>query len=178
MCVCTKKMIFSVELINISTTFHDSHFLFFMCAHTRMIHTDPPAQLNYTVNCVCTHTCKHACVYWISGPQNSFCITGALYPSRTSLNLLQPLNTALLFQWVRHCKFHLGIMAAGFVFLFHVLSEWGNVILSVTDWLCTTPCLSIHLSTKPPVVSITWLLWKVLYWAGIRHINQKWISFL
>lgn len=122
------------------------------CVHTlKTLHIDPPAQLNYTVNCVCACMCVHACVYWISGPQNLFCITGTLYPSRTSLNPLQPLNTALLFRWVQHCKFHLGMMAAGSVFLFRVLSEWEKAVLSVTDRLCTMPCLSIHLSTKPPV---------------------------
>lgn len=38
--------------------------------------------------------------------------------------------------------------------------------------LCTTFYLSIHLATKPPVVSITWLLWKC------THITPIWISFL
>lgn len=151
MCVCTKKMIFSVELINISTTFHDNHFLFSMCAHTKNPSHWPSctAQL-YSKLCVCMYVRACVCVLDIWSPELVL-YNWDFVPLEDLSEPPSALNTALLFRWVRHCKFHLGMMAAGSVFLFRVLSEWEKAILSVTDRLCTTPCLSIHLSTKPPV---------------------------
>lgn len=70
MCVCTKKMIFSVELINISTTFHDNHFLFSMCAHTKNPSHWPSctAQL-YSKLCVCMYVRACVCVLDIWSPE-------------------------------------------------------------------------------------------------------------
>lgn len=77
-----------LNLTNIATTFHISHFLFSMCVHTMAL----LAQFSYTVNsvyewvcvrvrvCVHVHACVYAQVFWISGPQNSFGIANVLHP--------------------------------------------------------------------------------------------------